>query len=412
MEYPDFTAQTLDIGLEGFEQNELERLKEFIKKKEPGSALLTLPEEEMLLTLGILKRTPDSIRTTIAGLILLGKETVLHAVLPSAEVNYLHMINESEYDKRIDCAQPLLALLETLTSTIQEYNRILTIKIGLFDYEIPDFPPEVYREALLNGLVHRDYSLLSPIYLRHYPDFLAISSPGTFFGGVTPENILTHEPITRNPLLATILHRIGLMEKAGIGVKRMFTTLLSLGKEPPLFEAKEQFVQVVIHDGNVDEPFVTHIVQRTKEGQELGLTELLVLSYLKRNREIEIKTASRLLQRPDYKVKETLNSMIERGVLEPFGQTKGTVYRLSKEVFTQLRKSVEYRLHRRAESTYAENLIIEYLKENGYVTNEICRTLLRVNRSQALHLLTRLVEKGKLTKPGKGRNARYFRRHS
>jgi ATP-dependent DNA helicase RecG len=412
METADFTAQTLDIGSEGFDRNEIEKLKEFIKKKTPGSILLTQPEEEMLLTLGVLKRTKDSIRTTIAGLILLGQERVLRDVLPSAEVVYLHMTDETEYDKRIDCAQPLLSLLTTLTAAIQEYNRILTVKIGLFDLEIPDFPLEVFREALINGLIHRDYGLLSPSYVRHYSNRLEISSPGGFFGGVTTENILTHDPITRNPLLNLILHRIGLVEKAGIGIKRMLTTLLSLGKEPLQFETKEPFIQVIIRDGNVDELFAAYVMQRTKEGKGFGLPELLVLSYLKRNREIEIRTVSQLLQRPDYKTKEILSSMIELGLLEPFGQTKGTVYRLSKKTFTQLRKSVEYRLHRRAEAAYAETLIIDYLKENGYITNEICRTLLRINRSQAQYLLARLVEKRKLTQPAKGRNARYFRRHS
>ncbi len=366
----------------------------------------------MLTTLGILKRNNESIRTTIAGLIIAGKESVLQSVLPSAEVIYLHMTSETGYEKKIDCNQPLLAIVENITSTIQDSNRIIKLKIGLFDYEIPDFPPEVVREALLNGLIHRDYSLLSPIYLHHYSDCLEISSPGNFFGGVTPENILTHEPITRNPYLVTILSRIGLVEKTGMGMKRIFTTLLSLGKEPPHFEIKEPFVRMVIRNGNVDEPFATYIIQQTKEGKELSLTELLILSYLKRNREIEIKTASQLLQRPEYKAKEILNSMIGQGILEPFGLTKGTVYRLSKEVYTRIRKSVEYRLHRRAESAYAENIILEFIKENGYITNEICRTLLRINRSQAQHLLARLVEKKRLTSPAKGRSARYFRRHN
>ncbi len=411
MKIPDFTAQTLDIGIESYDLKELEFLKSLIKKKEPGSILLTMPEEEMLLSLGILRRTTDSIRTTIAGLLLLGKEDILRTVLPSAEVNYLHMINESTYDKRTDHNKPLLNLLKTLNTAIQQYNHSLTLKIGLFDYEIPDYPQEAYQEIFLNALVHRDYSLMSPIYIRHYSNYLEIVSPGSFLGGITSANILTHEPIIRNPLLATILHQIGIMEKAGIGVKKLFTTLLSLGKEPPHFESKEQFVQVTIHNGNVDESFAAYIIHYINEGKELSLTDLLILSYLKRNREIEIKEASQLVQKPEYQTKELLNSMIERGFLEPFGLTKGTVYRLSKEVFTQLRRSIEYRLHRRAEAAYAENLILEYIKENGFITNEICRTLLRINRSQALYLLNRLVQKGKLTQPAKGRKARYLRQH-
>ncbi|MEO0093539.1 MAG: ATP-binding protein [candidate division WOR-3 bacterium] len=238
-----------------------------------------------------------------------------------------------------------------------------------------------------------------------------MASPGLFFGGVTPENILSHEPITRNPLLNSMLSRIGLVARAGLGIKRMLTTLLAFGKEPLQIEISEPFVHFIIRNGNLDETFARFCLHQSQTGREFSLFDLLILSFLKRNREIEVKTATQLLARPESKAKEILNSMIERGILEPFGLTKGTVYRLSKDVFNQLRKSVTYTLHRRAEAIYAENLILEYIKENGYITNEICRTLLRINRHQAQYLLKRLVATGKLTAPQKGRNARYFRRH-
>lgn len=409
--FADFTAQTVEIGSEGFDPEAISKLKAYIKKREPGSVLLALPEVEMLLALRILKRVKDSIRTTRAGLILLGKEVILRDVLPSAEVVYLHMTNETEYDKRIDCAQPLLILLDTIMNAISEYNRTFTIQIGLFTHEIPDFPINCVREALLNALVHRDYSLLSPVYVRHYKDRLDISSPGSLWGGITKDNILNHEPITRNPLLNSILCQLGLIEKAGVGIKKMITTLLALGKPPIHIETKNHFVHCIIRNGNLDETFARYILEQSKAGNEFGWSELLILSFLKRNREIEVKTASQLLQQSTDKAKALLDSLIERGILEPFGLTRGTVYRLSKAVFNELRKSVSYRLHRRAEARYAENLILEYIKENGYITNEICRTLLRINRYQAQYLLSQLVAKGKLTQPAKGRNARYFRRH-
>ena len=58
---------------------------------------------------------------------------------------------------------------------------------GLFHFEIPDYPEEVYREGLLNAFVHRDYNLSGPVYVRQYPDRLEISNPGGFFGDVGEE---------------------------------------------------------------------------------------------------------------------------------------------------------------------------------------------------------------------------------
>jgi len=421
----DFSAQRLELGRDAVDAIEVERLRRILGAKEPSAALLNLPTESLLEKLGILVKDGDW-RLTVAGLLLVGKEELLHRNLPGHEAVYLHMKSAVEYDYRLDTHQPLLALLEGLHQTIAPHNRLLTLKLGLFHFEIPDFPEEVYREALLNAFTHRDYELPGPVYIRHFPDRLEVSSPGGFCGGVTPENIIGHEPVTRNQLLASVLQRIRLVERAGMGVKRMFHILVSYGKEPPSYEAAKEYVRVTIRSGRtegggatapagIDETFARFVVKQQQEGKELNLYDLLVLNYLKRHREIDLPEAMRILQRSENEVREALNSMTIRGLVEPFGQKKGRVYRLSKTVYTQLRKTVSYYLFRRAESAYAESTIIGYLEElpgpedKRFITNEIVRTLLRVSPHQATYLLGNLVKKGKLALRGRGRGARYYK---
>lgn len=417
-EHADFSATVLDLGPEAVDRLEVERLRRVLAAKEPGSELLDLGDEDLLRRLNLLV-ADHSLHLTAAGLLLVGREDVLKRVIPGHESIYLHMQNQTEYNRRLDTAKPLLAVLETLMQAVESHNHMFTLKVGLFHFEIPEFPPEVYREALVNALVHRDYLRQGPVYLRQYPDRLEISSPGGFFGGVTPENVLGHEPVTRNRLLAEAFQRVRLVERAGVGVKRMFQIMLSFGKEPPGYEATSDFVRVSLRSGRtaggtgIDETFARFVAEEQKEGRELGLSDLLVLNFLKRNREIDAAEARHILQRGESEANEVLNSMTARQLLEPFGQKKGRVYRLSKRVYSGLRACVDYRIFRRAEATFAENTILSYLEEmpenRQFVTNEIVRTLLRVSAHQAGYILANLVRKKKLVLRGRSRSARYYK---
>jgi len=422
----DFSARVLDLGPDAIDRLEVERLRRIVAAREPSSALLALSDELLLERLGalVLDHAP---LLTVAGLLTVGREEAIRAALPGHEAIYLHMKSDTDYDRRVDSTKPLLALLEQFTQAIVPHNRIVTLKLGLFHFEIPDFPEEVYREALLNAFVHRDYNLGTPVYLRHYPDRLEISNPGGFFGDVTPSNILGHEPVSRNRRLAEILQKARLVERAGMGVKRMYHILLSYGKEPPSFEAGSDYVRLTLRSGQsesvpadkepsgFDETFAKFVVNRHQEGRELTLHDLLVLSFLKRNREIDLSESERILQRSENETREVLSSMVLRGLLEPFGQKKGRVYRLSKPVYNHLRRSVSYSIFRRAEAAYAENAIMGYLEdlsgpeEKRFITNELVRTILRISPSQSGYLLAGLVRKKRLVLRGWGRAAKYYK---
>jgi ATP-dependent DNA helicase RecG len=427
----DFSARVLELGPPAIDRLEVERLRRIVAAKEPSSALPSLGDEELLARLGAVTAGPEP-RLTVAGLLVVGREEALRQALPGHEAVYLHMKNDTEYDRRVDSAKPLLALLEQLGQAVEPHNRIATLKFGLFHFEIPDFPEDVYREALLNAFAHRDYSAGAPVYLRHFADRLEVSNPGGFYGDVTATNILGHEPVSRNRLLCELLQKVRLVERAGMGVKRMYHILLSYGKEPPSYEAGSDYVRVNLRSGRseetprprsrrpkpmsgVDETFARFVMTRHQEGREPNLHELLVLSYLRRNREIDLGEAERILQRSENEAREALSSMVLKGLLEPFGQKKGRVYRLSKQVFQQLRGSVNYSVFRRAESAFAEGAVLEYLaglagpEERRFVTNEIVRTLLRISPSQSGYLLSGLVKKKRLVLRGHGRAARYYK---
>ncbi|MBA3315277.1 MAG: putative DNA binding domain-containing protein [Planctomycetaceae bacterium] len=104
----------------------------------------------------------------------------------------------------------------------------------------PLFPPLALREALVNALCHRDYSIAGgAISIAIYDDRLEISSTGTLPFGVTVDDLKrAHESRPRNPLLAEVFHRRGLIERWGRGTQKIVELCIAAGHPEPEFEER------------------------------------------------------------------------------------------------------------------------------------------------------------------------------
>lgn len=101
--------------------------------------------------------------------------------------------------------------------------------------ELPSVPLFALREAMVNAVCHRDYSLVGAnIQVRLFADRLEVQSPGGLPGPVTVENILT-ESYARNPRVADILRDLGYVERHGLGIDNMFTSMQEAHLPPPEF---------------------------------------------------------------------------------------------------------------------------------------------------------------------------------
>ena len=125
-----------------------------------------------------------------------------------------------------------------------------------------------------------------------------ITSPGGFTGGVTARNVLRHPPVRRNPLLADVLQAIGLVNRAGLGVDRIYEELLLLGKDLPRYDADESHVRLVLPT-RTHAHFVRFVHEVRRGGGELGLDDLILLRGLTRRRSLGRWTAAELLQLPE-----------------------------------------------------------------------------------------------------------------
>jgi ATP-dependent DNA helicase RecG len=128
---------------------------------------------------------------------------------------------------------PLLRIFEHVEEQFRARLVENEITVGLFRVPIPDQDPRAFREALVNALVHRDYTRLGAVHVRWETDAIVVSNPGGFVEGVTLDNLLVVEPRPRNPLLAAAVKRIGLAERTGRGIDVLYQGLLRYGRPAP-----------------------------------------------------------------------------------------------------------------------------------------------------------------------------------
>ncbi len=104
--------------------------------------------------------------------------------------------------------------------------------------ETPLIPPDAMREILVNALIHRDYSIAGgAVSLAIFDDRVEVWSAGKYPSGITPESLTrAHLSVQRNPIIADVFHRTGLVEKWGRGTNRVAEMCKAAGIAPPEFE--------------------------------------------------------------------------------------------------------------------------------------------------------------------------------
>jgi predicted HTH transcriptional regulator len=101
----------------------------------------------------------------------------------------------------------------------------------------PPIPPDALREILVNALIHRDYTIAGgAVALAIFDDRVEIWSAGRLPSGITPDDLSReHDSIQRNPIIAEVFYRAGLIAKWGRGTNRVIAQCLEAGIASPEF---------------------------------------------------------------------------------------------------------------------------------------------------------------------------------
>ena len=383
------------------------RLRNAIKKYGGEQSLFSLADEELDGALGLVMEHQGRKCPTVAGLLILGSETLLRQHLPAYEVAF-QVLRGTDVRVNEFYRKPLLETFEEVELQFKPWVVEEEIQVGLFRVPVPNHDRRAFREAFVNALVHRDFSTLGAVHIKLDDDGLSISSPGGFIEGVNLNNLLVAPPRSRNPLLADIIKRIGLAERTGRGIDRIYEGMLRYGRPTPDYSLSNAYtVSLFLSNASADLDFLKMVVEQEDKLGTMSIDSLIILSRLREERRLTTTDLAPSVQKPEANVRATLEKLVETGFLEPHGTGRGRSYMLSARMYQKAGQRAEYIRQAGFDSIQQEQMVLNYIGKHGSIKRAEVVELCRLSPDQAYKLLLRLKQRGEIEQIGQRKGAFY-----
>ena len=407
----DYSAQPLaGAALDDLDSNQRVRLRRIIQNRQGGEKfLLSLPDDELDIALRMVTKVGDNYVPTVTGMLLLGKEERIAELMPTAKSSF-QVLEGTAVRMNEDSCKPLIELFENYETYLKAWNPERETEYGLFRIPIPEFDWSAFREGLVNAFCHRDYTMLGNVRVLIDDEGMIISNPGGFIDGVNLKNLLTVEPHGRNPALADAMKRIGLAEKTGRGIDRIFEGSIIFGRPwPDYSESTSRTVKLFIQRAKADLAFAKLIAdEQERQGKPLSIYTLMILSVLKYERRSTVYRIVELTNLSENKVRSAIESMLELGLIEAAGKGKERTFILGKKIYRENKKTIQYVRQTDIDSIRYQELVMKLAEtQDGIITKQDVIELLKVSPSQAYAVIKELQKMGKLELLCGGKYAKY-----
>ncbi|MGI5869204.1 MAG: ATP-binding protein [Kiritimatiellia bacterium] len=384
----DPSAMILEaMDVEQFDPLQRLRIRNAIKKYGGDQSLLSLADEELDGALGFCREMNGVRRPTVAGVLLLGTEELLRHLLPAYEIAF-QVLQGTDVKANEFFRKPLLETFEKVELLFNSRVEEEEIQIGLFRVPVPNYDRRAFREAFVNALVHRDFYRLGAVHVKITEEGLSISNPGGFVEGVTLANLLVVDPRSRNPLLADVIKRIGLAERTGRGIDRIYEGLLRYGRPMPDYSTSDEVtVSVKMSNAAADLDFLKMVVEQEDKLGDMPIDSLIILARLRDERRLTTSDLVPSVQKPEAHVRATLEKLVETGFLEPHGTGRGRTYTLSATMYQKAGQKSEYIRQAGFAPIQQEQMVLSYIEKHGRIKRADVMDLCHLSGPQAYRLL-------------------------
>ena len=225
-------------------------------------------------------------------------------------------------------------MIETdLISQVDEVIKFITRHISVrYEFEgkpkrkeIWEYPLEALREAVINAVVHRDYSISSNVQVEIYDDRIEIWNPGGLLPGITVEDLYKkeHKSVTRNKLIAQIFYDIGYIEKYGSGTIKIINLCKQNGLPSPEFKEVFGGFSVIFRKDIYTEEYLHRV----------GLNErqIKAVMYVKDKGKITNREYQELNSVSNKTSYLELSALVEKRVFVVEGSGKKVVYKVTQK---------------------------------------------------------------------------------
>jgi len=393
---PDFSAKICEgISTDELDDAAIKKMIESYARKQNNPGFLQLSKEQVLTDLKLLV---DG-KLNYAALILLAKKEIIREKLAQSKTIWEFRNSEAQipHDAREVIDEPLFIAIDNIWKLVNQptLNKKYPKQSGAYIFDLFDFNEEVIREAVLNAIAHRDYTITSEVVIKQYPNKITINNPGGFPKGVTIDNILTVSSTPRSRLMTEILEKTGLVERSGQGVDKIYAITLSEGKADPDYTSSDMFqVSLTLRTEIIDRAFHVFINQYQNSDKEpkLGVEQIITLSKIRNGIFQNLKL-------------DILVQLEKSGLIQKVsGHTNRFI--LSDEYHQMVNESLKIGKRYLVKEIEQVLLILQGAKlKMGEVETFLHSSL---NRNQLKYLLNKLVEDQILKTEGIGRGTKYI----
>ncbi len=325
-----------DARPDDFDPAALTEYRRVRQRLNPGAEELAYGDDELLEALGAVRRVHESLRPTLAGIVLFGKPMALRRMLPMVKIDYIRVPglewieDPHERFQSVEIRKPLLLALPLAEATvIDELPKGFHLPEGeLHSVQEPIVPRKVIREALANAVMHRSYTQHSPIQIIRYSNRIEIRNVGHSLKPAAELGIPGSR--LRNPLLAAVLHDLNLAEAKGTGIRSMRRLAAEAGLTLPEFhssrEADEFRVTLFLHNLLTEDD---HAWLRSLTTEALDADEVKVLIYARATGAVDNSACRDFSGLDTLAASRVLRRLRDRGLLDKAGAGSRTHYLLA-----------------------------------------------------------------------------------
>lgn len=228
--------------------------------------------------------------------------------------------DKGSFQDRREFGGSLFQQMEELYSYLDMRNQTKATFDGLYRIDTRDYPEDALREALLNSLVHRDYSFRASTIVSVYADRIEFVSVGGLPSGIALDDIMLGLSVCRNPKLAAIFYRLQLIEAYGTGMPKIMNAYTESESKPKI-EVSSNAFKITLPNRNTGANHAETLVGTIKGDEKrildfIGSHGYIVRSDVDRLLEVSQATANRILKR-----------MVAEGLIYQDGNGRKTKYR-------------------------------------------------------------------------------------
>ncbi len=206
----------------------------------------------------------------------------------------------------------------------------------LLRIDVRDYPEIAVREALLNLLVHRDYSFSASALISIYADRIEFVSIGGLMPGIDLEDIMVGISVCRNQDLANVFYRLHLIEAYGTGMGKIMKAYEGMGERPMVETTKNVFkiilpnINAKYETGNDSVPRAELIAGLAAETKKSLSAEERVLEYARSHGSVTRSDVIELLEVSTSTASRVIRKMVKNNLLKQNGKARSTNYTVIK----------------------------------------------------------------------------------